>query len=155
MQEKFGVWTILPIFAIPNESEGVLQNGVIAQLVEQRTENPCVPGSIPGDTTQKIRELQKCDSLFLCRFVPCFKAVLWLKVFCLPERSRFCHHRRSRRRSEGSWAPHWFPEPAFLIDSILFPPADTVFFRRAKIFSFLLNTEEWLEEPDVFTFEFI
>ena len=39
--------------------------GVIAQLVEQRTENPCVPGSIPGDTTLKIRELQKCDSLFL------------------------------------------------------------------------------------------
>ena len=33
-----------------------------------RTENPCVPGSIPGDTTLKIRELQKCDSLFLCRF---------------------------------------------------------------------------------------
>ena len=32
----------------------VLQNwnGVIAQLVEQRTENPCVPGSIPGDTTE-------------------------------------------------------------------------------------------------------
>ena len=46
---------------------GVLKNGV---MVEQRTENPCVPGSIPGDTTLKIRELQKCDSLFLCRFVP-------------------------------------------------------------------------------------
>ena len=29
------------------------QNGVIAQLVEQRTENPCVPGSIPGDATAK------------------------------------------------------------------------------------------------------
>ena len=29
--------------------------GAIAQLVEQRTENPCVPGSIPGGTTfQKI-----------------------------------------------------------------------------------------------------
>jgi hypothetical protein len=28
-------------------------NGVIAQLVEQRTENPCVPGSIPGDTTKR------------------------------------------------------------------------------------------------------
>ena len=27
--------------------------GVIAQLVEQRTENPCVPGSIPGDTTNR------------------------------------------------------------------------------------------------------
>ncbi len=39
---------MLTIFAIPNE-----KNGVIAQLVEQRTENPCVPGSIPGDTTEK------------------------------------------------------------------------------------------------------
>ena len=27
--------------------------GAIAQLVEQRTENPCVPGSIPGGTTEK------------------------------------------------------------------------------------------------------
>ena len=25
--------------------------GAIAQMVEQRTENPCVPGSIPGGTT--------------------------------------------------------------------------------------------------------
>ena len=30
-------------------------NGAIAQLVEQRTENPCVPGSIPGGTTCKKR----------------------------------------------------------------------------------------------------
>ena len=29
----------------------IRNDGVIAQLVEQRTENPCVPGSIPGDTT--------------------------------------------------------------------------------------------------------
>ncbi len=27
------------------------QNGTIAQLVEQWTENPCVPGSNPGGTT--------------------------------------------------------------------------------------------------------
>ncbi len=27
--------------------------GAIAQLVEQRTENPCVPGSIPGGTTSR------------------------------------------------------------------------------------------------------
>ncbi len=26
--------------------------GILAQSVEQRTENPCVPGSIPGDTTR-------------------------------------------------------------------------------------------------------
>ena len=30
-------------------------NGAIAQLVEQRTENPCVPGSIPGGTTENQR----------------------------------------------------------------------------------------------------
>ena len=27
--------------------------GALAQLVEQWTENPCVPGSIPGGTTVK------------------------------------------------------------------------------------------------------
>ena len=45
----------MPTFAIPIERKVVLLNktGVIAQLVEQRTENPCVPGSIPGDTTMK------------------------------------------------------------------------------------------------------
>ena len=31
--------------------------GTLAQLVEQRTENPCVPGSIPGGTTNKIKPL--------------------------------------------------------------------------------------------------
>ncbi len=30
--------------------------GTLAQLVEQRTENPCVPGSIPGGTTSKSPE---------------------------------------------------------------------------------------------------
>ena len=41
-------------FAIPNEKNGTTKqkNGAIAQLVEQRTENPCVPGSIPGGTTK-------------------------------------------------------------------------------------------------------
>ena len=29
------------------------ERGAIAQLVEQRTENPCVAGSIPGVTTKK------------------------------------------------------------------------------------------------------
>ncbi len=28
-------------------------NGFLAQLVEQWIENPCVPGSIPGETTSK------------------------------------------------------------------------------------------------------
>ena len=30
-----------------------IATGALAQLVEQRTENPCVPGSIPGGTTNK------------------------------------------------------------------------------------------------------
>ena len=44
---------------------GVLKNGVIAQLVEQRTENPCVPGSIPGDTTSE-KESYRNVTLFFC-----------------------------------------------------------------------------------------
>ena len=41
-------------FAIPNENNTFekQKSGAIAQLVEQRTENPCVPGSIPGGTTK-------------------------------------------------------------------------------------------------------
>ena len=37
------------ILYLPLQSQK--RNGAIAQLVEQRTENPCVPGSIPGGTT--------------------------------------------------------------------------------------------------------
>ena len=48
---------IMPTFATQNEKDGA-----IAQLVEQRTENPCVPGSIPGGTTEK-RPFER--SLFL------------------------------------------------------------------------------------------
>ena len=36
---------------LPLHSLNKKHNGAIAQLVEQRTENPCVPGSIPGGTT--------------------------------------------------------------------------------------------------------
>ena len=48
-------------------------DGAIAQLVEQRTENPCVPGSIPGGTTQ--REKFKRTSLFfvLCNLIKNYK----------------------------------------------------------------------------------
>ena len=30
------------------------KDGALAQLVEHRTENPCVPGSIPGGTTSSF-----------------------------------------------------------------------------------------------------
>lgn len=34
-------------------NRGFKVNGFLAQLVEQWIENPCVPGSIPGETTKK------------------------------------------------------------------------------------------------------
>ena len=34
-----------------SERQAFLENGAIAQLVEQRTENPCVTGSIPVRAT--------------------------------------------------------------------------------------------------------
>jgi hypothetical protein len=37
--------------------------GTIAQLVEQRTENPCVPGSIPGGTTSLNRKSRMINDL--------------------------------------------------------------------------------------------
>ena len=40
----------MPTFAAVIEKQ-LRTAGAIAQLVEQRTENPCVPGSIPGGTT--------------------------------------------------------------------------------------------------------
>ena len=46
------------IFAIQND-------GALAQLVEQRTENPCVPGSIPGGTTTFIKPQTFSLSFFL------------------------------------------------------------------------------------------
>ena len=38
-------------FALALKPKAHIEAGAIAQLVEQRTENPCVPGSIPGGTT--------------------------------------------------------------------------------------------------------
>lgn len=34
------------------------KQGTLAQMVEQWTENPCVPGSIPGGTTLKTHNWQ-------------------------------------------------------------------------------------------------
>ena len=46
-----------------------LKDGAIAQLVEQRTENPCVPGSIPGGTTFKRENVpvRECGDIFLLK----------------------------------------------------------------------------------------
>ena len=60
----------MPTFAIPIDREGLTKkSGAIAQLVEQRTENPCVPGSIPGGTTKTSIEVILLRFLFLPHFV--------------------------------------------------------------------------------------
>ena len=43
----------------------VLNQGAIAQMVEQRTENPCVPGSIPGGTTKETLIFNRKSGLFI------------------------------------------------------------------------------------------
>ena len=53
-------------------------NGAIAQLVEQRTENPCVPGSIPGGTTFKrliIKQLVIKVAAFFFIYYPVFPRI--------------------------------------------------------------------------------
>jgi hypothetical protein len=45
---------IILYICTPNKKAGAL-----AQSVEQRTENPCVPGSIPGGTTNKRKSAEK------------------------------------------------------------------------------------------------
>ena len=49
------------IFAAPIEQVSCLNStdGAVAQSVEQRTENPCVGGSIPPHTTKKIKRLRR------------------------------------------------------------------------------------------------
>ena len=58
----------LPTFAPVIETTTVTRHrkGAIAQLVEQRTENPCVPGSIPGGTTL----LESCNDVTLFFYAP-------------------------------------------------------------------------------------
>ena len=55
-------------FAIPNEKNGSekQKTGAIAQLVEQRTENPCVPGSIPGGTTKNLSRSNSIEVFSFC-----------------------------------------------------------------------------------------
>jgi hypothetical protein len=53
----------IPLFLQPRKGK----DGAVAQSVEQRTENPCVAGSIPAHTTTS-KEIFERRSLFL--FVP-------------------------------------------------------------------------------------
>ena len=47
--------------------------GALAQLVEQWTENPCVPGSIPGGTTKTSANA----GVFLCQLHTFSTFIFW------------------------------------------------------------------------------
>ena len=49
---------LLPEFEIQHSLFNIrYSSGAVAQLVEQRTENPCVAGSIPAHTTKALRQI--------------------------------------------------------------------------------------------------
>ena len=56
------------LYLHPQSTSTTAQNckGTLAQMVEQWTENPCVPGSIPGGTTKP--EYYYSGFLFLIGF---------------------------------------------------------------------------------------
>ena len=60
--------------------------GAIAQLVEQRTENPCVPGSIPGGTTENHSQIvvKQRFGIFLLSVKPNFGNILTTSAIFLP-----------------------------------------------------------------------
>ena len=89
-------------------------DGAIAQLVEQRTENPCVPGSIPGGTTKKKRGIatqQRVIPLFL--FLPLSSFFLIyeyvLHSFCTRASSTLIEYRATAYRSDALYYV-WPPE---------------------------------------------
>ncbi|GEM_PF-1855004 len=61
-----------------------LSEGAIAQLVEQRTENPCVPRSIRGGTTKKHFKQKRFEVLFLCNRINEHVSYLQTVVFFIP-----------------------------------------------------------------------
>ena len=74
------------------------QRGTLAQMVEQWTENPCVPGSIPGGTTENIRNILDnqgiTDFLFLFLYDYCTVKLFYLievfKTYLLENKVLFC-----------------------------------------------------------------
>ena len=71
-------------FAPANERNAT-KHGALAQLVEHRTENPCVPGSIPGGTTPPfISPVIPCGAGFsFCLQITDFLFVILRKIHYL------------------------------------------------------------------------
>ena len=87
-------------------------DGAIAQLVEQRTENPCVPGSIPGGTTKNDssenlgrfslveQRTRRIEILALCLDSMPSSEIVKLWIFRQRGKSLFIFARKGLRRKE-------------------------------------------------------
>ena len=66
--DKYFIFSLPNYCSIKNYTYLCTRNhkGAIAQLVEQRTENPCVPGSIPGGTTPPFIRAVLFESALFC-----------------------------------------------------------------------------------------
>ena len=70
--------------------------GALAQLVEQWTENPCVPGSIPGGTTRTTLDPILTDGVFLCY-------LLKTNVLCIFKRKSRIRINSTQYASNRNW----------------------------------------------------
>ena len=61
-------------------SQIAMGKGIVAQLVEQRTENPCVTGSIPVDATTKNVKTPKPSGIGVFVFYQCFAGTLQFRL---------------------------------------------------------------------------
>jgi hypothetical protein len=62
---------LLPDLAHPIKGKAKKGDGAVAQSVEQRTENPCVGGSIPPHTTTKPLIKSEAFFIYMLRYILC------------------------------------------------------------------------------------
>ncbi len=107
---KFGYNKPFAYFCIVKKNKDI-QVGAIAQLVEQRTENPCVPGSIPGGTTTKTGKTivfpvfvykEQNILFFFSRLLAVYDYLLFLNYQNQAEVAQLVEHQLPKLRVAGS-----------------------------------------------------
>ena len=103
--------------------------GAIAQLVEQRTENPCVPGSIPGGTTihEENAERLIADRPAFFHFLPFASCSVWYGEGAVPQRTRISQ-KYSFRKCE------WYGEGAVPPTKKLTVETDCTYYTLANVY---------------------
>ena len=87
VRKKFGGFKKKQYLCTRKRKDCDQRHGALAQLVEHRTENPCVPGSIPGGTTPPfISPVFPCGAgfsfVFSQIYVPIFAYLQKIAYLC-------------------------------------------------------------------------